>query len=114
MKSIYRLKKNYQYNYVYKHASSVSDKYFVMLYCENKNKPTVRQTKVGFSVSKKYGKAVARNRIRRQLKAAVSTFMPSVKDGYNVIFIPRRHETYLFTDVSQSVQYLLRKAGLLQ
>ena len=110
MKSIYRLKKNYQYNYVYKHAVSVADKNFVMLYCESNNK----NSKVGFSVSKKFGKAVARNRIRRQLKAAVNEIMPSVKDGYNVIFIPRRHEAYHFDEVSQSVRSLFNNAGLLQ
>ena len=113
MKSIYRLKKNYQYNYVYKHAESLADKNFVMLYCTN-SKQGVKQTRVGFSVSKKYGKAVKRNRIRRQMKAAVSACMPGVKDGYNVIFIPRRHEVYLFEDVLSSVQALFKKADLLQ
>ena len=110
MKSIYRLKKNYQYNYVYKHAASVADKNFVMLYCTS----NAKVSKAGFSVSKKYGKAVARNRIRRQMKAAVSIVMPRVKQGYNVIFIPRRHESYIFGDVIESVQYLLQKAQLLQ
>ena len=110
MQSIYRLKKNYQYNYVYKHADSVADKNFVMLYCAS----NAKQSKFGFSVSKKYGKAVARNRIRRQMKAAISSFVTDVEDGYNVIFIPRRHGAYLFAEVLNSVQTLLQKAGLLQ
>ena len=110
MKSIYRLKKNYQYNYVYKHAESVADRNFVMLYCSS----NAKQTKFGFSVSKKYGKAVARNRIRRQMKAAVNALIPQVKEGYNVIFIPRKHEPYLFEEVSSSIGYLLKKAVLLQ
>ena len=95
---------------MYKHATSVSDKNFVMLYCSSNTK----QTKVGFSVSKKYGKAVKRNRIRRQMKAAVSCVMERVASGYNVIFIPRRHEAYLFCDVLSSVEKLLSKSGLLQ
>ena len=110
MQSKYRLKKNYQYNYVYKHAQSVADKNFVMLYCPSNSK----QTKFGFSISKKYGKAVARNRIRRQMKAAISSFVSEVADGYNVIFLPRRHEAYLYADVLASVKGLLYKAGLLQ
>lgn len=108
MKSTYRLKKNYQYNYVYKHAKSVSDKNFVLLYCAS----NVSQTKVGFSVSKKYGNAVRRNRIRRQLKSAVSQNVLSLKDGFNVIFIPRLTSDYLFADVLESVHFLLNKAGL--
>ena len=95
---------------MYKHAESVADKNFILLYCQSRAKVS----KVGFSVSKKFGKAVARNRIRRQLKAAVSQVMPNVKEGYNVIFIPRRSEAYLFEDVTKSVHFLLEKAGLLQ
>ena len=110
MKSIYRLKKNYQYNYVYKHASSVADRNFILLYCASNNK----QSKIGFSVSKKFGKAVRRNRIRRQLKAAVSAVMPNVKEGFNAVFIPRRHEAYQFDEIVVSVQKLFEKAGLLQ
>ena len=110
MKSIYRLKKNYQYNYVYKHASSVADKNFILLYCGSNGK----QSKVGFSVSKKYGKAVQRNRIRRQLKAAVSAIMPNVVGGFNAVIIPRRHEAYEYGDIVASVGKLFEKAGLMQ
>ena len=108
MKSIYRLKKNYQYNYVYKHALSVADKNFILLYCESNSK----QSKVGFSVSKKYGKAVCRNRIRRQLKAAVNTLMPNAREGFNAVIIPRRHEAYDYADIVSSLTRLLDKAGL--
>ncbi len=109
MKSIYRLKKNHQYNYVYKHAKSVGDKNFLMLYCTSNTK----QTKVGFSVSKKYGHAVERNRIRRQMKAVVSQLMPNVISGYNVVFVPRKSQPYLFADIQQSITALLQKASLL-
>ncbi len=109
MKSINRLKKNYQYNYVYKHAQSVSDKNFVMLYCVS----NVKVTKVGFSVSKKYGKAVMRNRIRRQMKAAVAAKISQIKDGYNIIFIPRKNQSYLFAEITESFDLLLHKADLI-
>ncbi|MCM1290159.1 MAG: ribonuclease P protein component [Corallococcus sp.] len=108
MKSIYRLKKNYQYNYVYKHAESVADKLLVMLYCKSNG----RQTKVGFSVGKKYGHAVERNKIRRKLKAAAETLMPQVKDGYNIIFVPRLRENYDYWQILDGMQKLLHRAGL--
>ncbi len=109
MKSCYRLKKNYQYNYVYKHAQSVADRNFVLLYCKsNKN-----QSQVGFSVSKKYGHAVCRNRIRRQMKAAVSAVMPRVKNGFNVVLVPRKNKPYRFEEIVESTEKLFAKAGLL-
>ena len=109
MKSKYRLKKNYQYNYVYKHSQSVADKNFVMLFCKSNN--AVPQA--GFSISKKFGNAVRRNKIRRQLKAVVSNFMPRVKPHYNIVFIPRKSESYVFVDVVESVTRLFEKSGLL-
>lgn len=110
LKSIYRLKKNYQYNYVYKHAKSVADSNFVLLYCTS----NAKQSKVGFSIGKKYGHAVQRNRLRRQLKASLVQFMPQVKAGYNLVVVPRKNAPYLFADITQSVSYLLNKADLLQ
>ena len=94
---------------MYKHAASVADKNFIMLYCTSHCSPT----KIGFSVSKKYGKAVCRNKIRRQMKAAVSSFTDRLANGYNVVFIPRLQQPYLFADVADSIGKLLKKAGLL-
>ena len=108
MKSIYRLKKNYQYNYVYKHSHSVGDRNFLILYC----KSNISQSKVGFSISKKYGGAVERNRIRRQMKAVMSTLMPQVKNGYNLVIIPRKSEPYLHKDIVASLTKLLKRADL--
>ncbi len=109
MKSCYRLKKNYQYNYVYKHAQSVADRSFVLLYCASNKK----QTQAGFSVGKKYGNAVCRNRIRRQMKAAVEAIMPQVKEGFNLVLIPRKTEPYALSEIENSVKKLFAKAGLL-
>ena len=108
MKACFRLKKNYQYNYVYKHAQSVADKHFVLLFCKSKK----TQSQVGFSVSKKYGHAVQRNRIRRQMKAAAAQFMPQVKNGYNLVIVPRRQGEYEFGQIVESIKSLLEKADL--
>ena len=109
MKSIYRLKKNYQYNYVYKHSKSVGDRNFLILFCTS----NISQSKVGFSISKKYGGAVQRNRIRRQMKAVMSTIMPSIKNGYNLVIIPRKSEAYLHKDIVLSLTRLLKRAELI-
>ncbi len=108
MKACYRLKKNYQYNYVYKHNQSVGDKRIVLLYCANKHQPV---TKVGFSVNKKHGNAVCRNKLRRQLKSAMNSIMPTIKGGYNIIVVPRT-EKHSYADMLSSLSNLVYKAGL--
>ena len=94
---------------MYKHAKSVADKNFVMLFCKSNN--AVPQA--GFSISKKFGNAVNRNKIRRQLKAAVAGIMPNVKSHCNIIFIPRKSGSYVYADVLESVTRLFEKSGLL-
>lgn len=110
MKSCYRLKKNFQYNYVYKHATKVADSNVVVLYCKS-NK---QQSQIGFSVGKKYGHAVVRNRIRRQMKAAAAKVMPSVKHYVNIVLIPRKTCYDDFSALVESVTKLFRQADLLQ
>lgn len=96
---------------MYKHSESVADKTLVLLYCKSNNPDT---TKVGFSVGKKYGHAVVRNKIRRKLKAAAEALMPRVKGGYNVIFVPRLRESYDYWEILNGMERLLYKAGLIQ
>ena len=81
-----------------------------MLYCKSGN----YQSQVGFSVSKKFGNAVHRNKIRRQLKAAVSPFMPRVTPHHNIIIIPRKSNSYVYADIEKSVTELFDKSGLLK
>jgi ribonuclease P protein component len=50
--------------------------------------PAIR---VGFTVSRKVGNAVARNRARRRLRAAVEQVMPvQAKEGYDFVVIGRQ------------------------
>jgi len=59
----YSLKKNAQFKYVYRRGASAGAREMVMLYVRG---PVL---KVGFSVGKKLGCAVQRNRIKRRLCA---------------------------------------------
>ena len=62
MQRQYRLGANRQFNYVYRRGKRVSAKDLSLLYV------SVRQKRVGFSVNKKVGVAVVRNRTKRRLR----------------------------------------------
>ena len=60
----------------------------LILYCLYRNN---REKRFGFSVSKKIGKAVVRNRIKRVLREICRLHNDSFKEGYDYIVIPRRN-----------------------
>ncbi len=71
--------------------------------------------KVGFTVSKKLGNAVVRNRTKRRMREAFTPILPYVKQGSRLIFIakhPILEES--FVSLGSSMRYLLKKAGALE
>ena len=71
------------------------------------------KVQVGFSVSKKIGNSVQRNRAKRRLKACFSPLLPHVKSGYNLIFIARSASlTAPFLSMQKSMVAALQRAGV--
>ena len=103
MEKQFRLRKNYQFNYLYKNGKSVNDENLVVIFCKNKNdKP-----KVGFSVSKKYGKAVRRNKVRRRLREIINQLYPELDKRYNYVFLPRiKQNEATFSQLKESAEKL--------
>jgi ribonuclease P protein component len=71
--------------------------------------PTIR---VGYTCSKKIGNAVARNRAKRRLRAAVAeVLLPGAKPGWDYVLVGRPGVTLdrAFADLKGDLIYALRK-----
>ena len=70
------------------------------------------QTRCGFSVSKKIGNAVTRNRIKRVLKEIIR--VTNLKGGWDIVFITRPTTARAsYTVMKGAVEALLARADLI-
>ena len=109
LKRVNRLKKRYQFNYVYKSGEHFSSEHLVLYVSSSKTK----SIKVGFAVTKKIGHAVVRNKIRRRLREIVQKQLPSLKQNYNIIVVAKDNVSEAgFEKLTQEIVKLLKKASL--
>ena len=107
----YSLKRHKEFRFTYRTGRQVGGGSFVLVTARNRKD----KVQVGFSVSKKIGNSVMRNRAKRRLKACFSPLLPRVKPGYNLIFIARSTAlTAPFLSMERSMIGALQRAGVYQ
>ena len=104
----YSLKKRKEFAAVHRRGVSRADRRLVVLYLRGG-----KEVKVGLSVSKKLGGAVARNRIKRLLRECVRPNLSLLKPGKYVIIARQGAVSAPLSQLSGSFEGLTGKLGLL-
>jgi len=105
------LKKNSDFRRVYTRGTSYVTEYIVMYVYHHHE----RNRRIGFSVSKKIGKAVIRNRIRRVFKEVYRLSEYKLIDGIDLVLIARKNITGAdYSQIRDSIYLLYKKAGILR
>jgi ribonuclease P protein component len=111
MERRHRLRDNEQFQRVKKEGRSWS--HFLLVLCALPN--GLDYSRFGFSVSKRVGKAVDRNRVKRLLREATGARLGLVVPGHDLVFIARRPVAGAeYREVDLAVEHLLTLAGLLR
>jgi ribonuclease P protein component len=72
-------------------------------------------TKVGISISSKYGNAVERNSAKRRIRAICNELLPELIEGYYIVLKPDDNfKTISFSRARLNMRNLYMKAGILK
>lgn len=103
---INRLRQRSLFGKVYSRGRSGATDLIVVYILPNKQPVT----RIGFSVSKKLGGSVARNRIKRLLREACRQLIGEIPDGYDIIVLARKNASNADIDqFSHALKYLFCK-----
>lgn len=111
MKHTLSLNKNTLFRRLYYRGKAYTTPYFV-LYVMRTNSPVNR---IGFTVSKKIGKAVVRNRARRRMSEAFRLAEPCIERGYYMVMVARTAVLKAdFGKICGALDSVLKKAALVK
>ncbi|MBN1632020.1 MAG: ribonuclease P protein component [Thermoleophilia bacterium] len=116
-----RLSRSDDFTRAYRAGRSVANKYLVLYYFERSGADAGQATdgpRVGFSVSKRLGTAVDRNRIKRVLREAYRAHSQCLRGNVDLVLIARTPLVELlesggFRAVEEKTAEVLRKASLI-
>lgn len=111
MRKSYRVKKESEFQRVFTQGKSCANRQFVVYMIE---KPEQVHFRVGISVGKKIGNAVARNWVKRRIRQSLTELKPQLKQDCDFIVIARPGVAWMeMAEVKDHLIHVLRLANVL-
>ena len=112
MRKIDTLKKNYEFKNVLDKGKFYRGKYITIYINKNKKEKNI----IGIAISKKLGKAVKRNRLKRIIRESYRLQKDNLIKGYNIVFIWNKQANILnntYKEVNNDIINLFSRAGMI-
>lgn len=110
-KTLETLKKNSEFQNVYKNGKSLANKYLVMYILGN----NLDKNRIGISVSKKVGNSVVRHRITRLIKESYRLNNDNMEENLDIVIIARinaKGKTY--KEIESALLHLAKMHGIVK
>lgn len=105
MKFSESLKKNRQFQFVYKNGKSYANKYLVMYVKEN----GTGMNRIGISVSRKVGNSVVRHRVTRLIREGYRLHENIFNSGLDMVIVARTSTAFVgFYEIEKSLLHLAK------
>ena len=105
-----KLKKRWEFQRAYQKGSKYWNRFFVIYVLHN----DFSLPRLGITVSKKVGKSVQRNRVKRLIRESFRQLRPHVKTGYDIVVVGRTPTCRLTCQEAQkALSHLFLKATIL-
>ncbi|MDI3480858.1 MAG: ribonuclease protein component [Tepidanaerobacteraceae bacterium] len=106
MQRYLRLTKNFEFKNVYRAGKRLSCPYFNVYIKEN----DLKTARLGVSISKKIGKSVVRNRIKRRIKELFRHNIENIKKGIDIIISIKKDISKMdYKDLKREIKNILKR-----
>ena len=105
------LRKNRDFQQIYRRGTSQANRELVMIVCEN----SLGKNRVGISVSKKVGNSVVRHRLTRLIREGYRLQETRFKKGLDIVFIARVNaRDCAYKEIERAIHHLAEKHRVLE
>ncbi|MCK9443759.1 MAG: ribonuclease P protein component [Tissierellaceae bacterium] len=111
MDKVNRLRSNMEFKKVYSGGKNYWNKYLIIYVRKN----NLNYTRIGYSISKKVGNSVVRNKIRRRMKEIYRLKLNNIKEGYDIIIIPKRNAVNIsYLELESAMLHIFKLGDIIE
>lgn len=109
MNKVYSLRKNEDFKKIYKSGKNYWNRNLILYVRKN----DLDYNRVGYSITKKVGNSVVRNKIRRRMKEIYRLNLLNIKEGYDFIFIPKKNVTDIsYQELESAMLHIIKLTNI--